>query len=144
MSRTKADPPAVPIVDLCLPALAVVTPEILSRVSTAINAAGLAHRCDDVRIVLAEALNNVVEHAYRGGVPGAVAVRIALCGYDLCIDIADWGAPFSGNAIPSATPPEPQDLSEGGYGWFLIHALTSARRYTRRACCNHLHLRLAM
>jgi serine/threonine-protein kinase RsbW len=131
------------ILELCLPALNIVTPYILSRVDTAVARAGLQDLCDDVQIVLAEALNNIAEHAYGRVALGAVAVTVARHGNDLCIDIADWGRPFVQDVIHDAPGPAPEDLAEGGYGRFLIQALSSEARHTRGGGRNNLFLRFA-
>lgn len=142
MSAAKADAPSVVILELCLPALDVVTPHILSRVDTAVARAGLKDLCDDVQIVLAEALNNIAEHAYGRVALGAVSVTVARHGNDLCIDIADWGRPIVEQAVHDTTGPAPDDLAEGGYGRFLIQALSSEARYSRSGGRNNLFLRL--
>lgn len=140
MSAAKADAPTVVILELCLPALDVVTPHILSRVDTAVARAGLKNLCDDVQIVLAEALNNIAEHAYGRVALGAVSVTVMRHGNDLCIDIADWGRPFVEDH--GTCGPAPEDLAEGGYGRFLIQALSSEARYSRSGGRNNLFLRL--
>jgi len=39
--------------------------------------------------------------------------------------------------------PDPNDLQEGGYGWFLIRSLMTDVTYERRHKTNHLSLTLA-
>lgn len=96
---------------------------------------------DDVEIVLAEAVNNIVEHAYDGLSFGALALRISLSRQSLRIDLIDWGRPLPNLAIPTGHAPDPESLSEGGYGWLLIRSLVSTLDYDRHADTNRLSLR---
>jgi serine/threonine-protein kinase RsbW len=89
-------------------------------------------------IVLAEALNNIVEHAYceRGGEidlilePGPEGLRCA---------IEDRGVPLPGLAVPAgALPPMPDGPPEGGFGWFLIRSLARDIHYDRADGTNRL------
>ena len=59
---TGTDGPA--LLALCRPALDVVTPDVLCAVDRALAATKAASRRDDVQVVLAEAINNIAEHAY--------------------------------------------------------------------------------
>lgn len=100
--------------------------------------------CGMVELVLAEALNNVVEHAYRGAPGGVITVHTALRGNVLSLRITDDGAPLPGGALPHpddpALPGPRADLPEGGFGWRLIHALTTRLDYTRTGGRNRLTL----
>ncbi|MEX0318176.1 MAG: ATP-binding protein [Ruegeria sp.] len=99
----------------------------------------------DVRIALAEAINNVVEHAYIGVEAAQVQVNCALRANWLEIRISDTGLPLPDRqppeGIPASVETELQDLPEGGFGWFLIRRLASDIRYERREGFNHLFLR---
>jgi serine/threonine-protein kinase RsbW len=134
----RADP--TPVAALCLPALDIVTPVILSRICAAIRHAGLGALCDTAQIVLAEALNNVAEHAYGANTLGAVSVRVERWDNDLCLRITDWGSPVPTTTLTSKEPPDPLSLSEGGYGWFLIGTLVTDLTYDRQGCRNDLTL----
>lgn len=114
------------------------TPDLLLKVDHALAQSNVATLRDDVQIVLAEAVNNIVEHAYAGPGFGAVALRVTLTKTSLCLYLVDWGQPFSETANPDGQMPDPQAQSEGGYGWFLIRALASKTRYARKAGQNHL------
>ncbi|WP_281966509.1 ATP-binding protein [Roseovarius nanhaiticus] len=100
-----------------------------------------------VEIVLAEALNNVAEHAYAMSGDGDVRLEVTLsCGH-LQADITDAGSPLPGLDLPRGTPPcldKGIDLPEGGFGWFLIHRLTSALTYRREKGRNHLHIEVRL
>ncbi len=140
MALGTADEPVSLMVDLCLPALDHMTPLILSRVDRALARSDCAHLRDTVQIVLAEALNNVAEHAYRDLDQGAVAVRMGRRSGALQIELTDWGHALPDGTPPDGTLPNPTSLSEGGYGWFLIRALVSEIRYAREDGKNHLWL----
>ncbi len=118
----------------------------IARLSSGLANHGLPpHKSDDVKIALAEAINNVVEHAYNGIAPANVQVTCRLDRDRLDILISDTGHPLPGFRMPDGTPAPlgetTQDLPEGGFGWFLIHQLTSDIRYERRDGCNRLSLR---
>lgn len=118
----------------------------IARLSNGLANHGLPpHKSDDVKIALAEAINNVVEHAYNGIAPAKVQVTCRLDRDRLDILISDTGHPLPGFRMPEGTPAPlgktTQDLPEGGFGWFLFHQLTSDIQYERRDGCNRLSLR---
>ncbi|WP_298853672.1 ATP-binding protein [uncultured Ruegeria sp.] len=118
----------------------------ISQLSAGLAKRGLPpHKADDVKIALAEAINNVVEHAYNGVAPAKVRVTCRLDQDRLDILISDTGHPLPGCHPPDGTPASLgtriQDLPEGGFGWFLIHQLTNDIWYERRDGCNRLSLR---
>ncbi len=98
----------------------------------------------NIQIVLAEALNNVAEHGFPG-LPAQVArINVTWTGARLLIDITDHGHPVPTRLL--LPPPAPRldrkiaDLPEGGFGWMLIHELTSAIQYRRVHGENRLRL----
>ncbi len=101
-------------------------------------------RVDEVQIVLAEAVNNVVEHAYAGHTPGDVNIHCNLASDRLTIYVQDAGAPLPDHQLPMGAPQDltgpVEDLPEGGFGWFLIHELTSDIHYERSEGHNNLQL----
>jgi serine/threonine-protein kinase RsbW len=107
----------------------------------------LASVPDDERgtaeLVLAEALNNIVEHAYAQG-PGDIEVTIRRVQGDLDCRIVDMGLPMPDEAPPKGSLPvqDPDDLPEGGFGWFLIRTLSRDLRYARVGSSNELTFRL--
>ncbi len=102
-----------------------------------------------VELVLAEALNNIVEHAY-GGVRGSGPIRIRCQhrpdGIHFCIE--DEGDPMPEGRLPLGAVQnierDMEDLPEGGFGWFLIQDLAKDIRYERLGGTNRLCLRLAI
>lgn len=99
---------------------------------------------DSLRLCLAEALNNVVEHAYDGmeGKPIYADVHAASDRYE--IQIIDEGRAMPGNEPPEGTSEidvdDFENLPEGGFGWMLIRTLMDDVEYERRDSCNVLRL----
>ena len=102
-----------------------------------------------IELVLAEALNNIVEHAYPAPEPAGQINVSCVHGKDgLHVEITD-----TGYAMPDGRPPVGElspidggvdDLPEGGFGWFLIQSLAKDVTYQRRGNVNELNLRLAI
>lgn len=101
-----------------------------------------------VEIVLAEVLNNVVEHAYAEAAPGPVELTMEQHGTALAFVIRDWGQPMPGGTAPAGRRHDldvkPDQLPEGGFGWHLIRALTTDLCYTRDGSRNTLHFRVPL
>ena len=101
------------------------------------------HLPDDLRstaeIVIAEVLNNIVEHAYAG-TKGDIDLSIRPTCDGLWCTVIDHGAPMPGNALPVAVLPNSlaEDLPEGGFGWYLIRTLARDVRYDRKGPTNCL------
>ena len=100
-----------------------------------------------VEIVLAEALNNVVEHGYPDG-GGQIFLKLRRHRAGLLIQIKDQGRPMPGGRTPlgdhPATSSRKENLPEGGFGWFLIRELARDLIYDRRDGENILIFRLAV
>ncbi|NHB76482.1 ATP-binding protein [Rhodobacter sp. M37P] len=93
-------------------------------------------------VVLAEALNNVAEHAY-GEAGGQVEVTLRQETAGIRCLIVDAGRAMPGGTLPEGRlPPDRgpalQDLPEGGFGWHLIRSLCTDLSYSRIADRNHL------
>ncbi len=103
-------------------------------------------RVDEVQIALAEAVNNVVEHAYAETATGDVLIRCNLHPDRLWVEIRDAGVPFPESKLPEGKPAAVsvdtplEDLPEGGFGWFLIRELASDIQYQRNLDNNQLSL----
>jgi serine/threonine-protein kinase RsbW len=99
-----------------------------------------------LELALAEALNNVVEHAYAGQC-GTISLSIEVDHQTLHCQIVDQGG-----AMPGLTPPlghtsealaAHRDLMcEGGWGWHLIRSLTQDLVYDRVGDENRLSFRI--
>lgn len=114
--------------------------------------APLGLTCQDrgnVELVMAEALNNIVEHAFGGHQQvGFIRVSCSCQQRALCLDITDFGNPMPGLALPAVTSFEldapVSELPEGGFGWGLIHSLTDDIVYRRAGPLNTLSLRIPL
>lgn len=131
--------------DLSFPATQARASDGIATLSARLAAHGLPEsKADDVKIALAEAINNVVEHAYAGIAPAEVQIDCCLCKDKLEIRITDTGSPMPDMRLPGGAPAPVdtrlQDLPEGGFGWHLIRQLASDIRYERRDDGNLLWL----
>lgn len=121
-----------------------------------------------VEIVLAEVLNNIVEHAYSGelslrdnaslavpfeavssgppplpnGADDAVILTLAPSWAGLICSVEDRGAAMQGDWPSASAAPDPSDLPEGGFGWPMIRALCQDLHYERADGLNRLHFTL--
>lgn len=100
---------------------------------------------DAAQIVLAEALNNIVEHAYAQS-PGEIELTIDISARGLNCRIVDAGRPLPGVGVPvgelaSLRPGD--DLPEGGFGWHLIRSLSEDLNYRREGERNFLSFRIS-
>lgn len=83
-----------------------------------------------VEIVLAEVLNNVVEHAYAQ-FPGNIEIWVTRRESYLFIRIVDDGLPMPDGDLPGGRMVRTDDLPEGGFGWYLIRNLSHELTYQR-------------
>lgn len=149
--RAKAALPGIPPGDAPHQACLIIQSDTLAVrevLGALMSMAPLLGLSDEVRgnaeIVLAEALNNVVEHAYRDG-PGPIRVCIDHLAPLLTFSVFDQGAEMPGGTLPTGRLEPlgaPEDLPEGGFGWFLIRTLTLDLRYERAGGTNHLRFAL--
>jgi serine/threonine-protein kinase RsbW len=108
---------------------------------------GLARKDGDtLELVVAEVLNNVVEHAYADQPDGIVTLIARTLPDGVAIQVRDKGRSMPGGALPKGQrPARPEDaaaLPEGGFGWFLIRDLTQDVTYQRVGNYNRLTFRL--
>ena len=103
---------------------------------------------DDLRgtaeIVLAEVLNNIVEHAYADQA-GDITLRLVRHDGEVHCTVSDTGAPMPGLCLPEGRFQPLKDLAdlpEGGFGWFLIRSLTEGLAYQRSKGRNRLSFQL--
>ena len=97
----------------------------------------------NAELILAEVLNNVVEHAYAEGT-GPVELTVGILPGGLSCEVADQGKPLPSGMVPPPDLPEasPDSLPEGGFGWHIIRCLTSDLSYTRESGENRLTLQI--
>lgn len=102
-----------------------------------------------IEMVLAEVLNNVVEHAYPDNcASGPIRVNCTHGPDGLMLAIIDQGNAMPDGRLPlgevSALDVDLDDLPEGGFGWFLIRNLAKDVAYARVNSENHTSMRLAI
>ena len=100
--------------------------------------------CSSSEIAMAEALNNIAEHAYAARDPGPVEIAVKISDAGVRFVLRDWGHPMPGNQLPGGTLPDNDvdldDLPEGGFGWYMLHSLTESLSYSRQNDENQLVL----
>ncbi|WP_231476885.1 ATP-binding protein [Sulfitobacter mediterraneus] len=102
-----------------------------------------------VELVMAEALNNIVEHAYADRRrKEAIHIRCKQLRDGLHLRIVDRGMAMPDGKTPIGMAQnidvDAIDMPEGGFGWFLIQDLAKDIRYQRVGHTNQLDLRLAV
>lgn len=99
-------------------------------------------------VVLAEYLNNIVEHAYAGTSDGAIKLWLTCDGAMAHIVLQDTGVALPDHEVPLPLRPdvqvETEAVPEGGFGWFLIHSLCSDLRYVRKGAENWASFRVSL
>lgn len=115
--------------------------ELLERLPIAHDEADLPGRLE---IVMAEVLNNVVEHAYEGA-EGMIELQVSAEAGGLRCWVTDFGRPLAEGALPEARLPGAgaEGLPEGGFGWYLITTLAQDITYHRVGGENRLSFLLA-
>ncbi|PRY20906.1 serine/threonine-protein kinase RsbW [Aliiruegeria haliotis] len=115
----------------------------LKRTTRALAERGACPReIESTEVVLAELMNNVVEHAYLGQPGRSICLRVDILDDSLSCHVVDDGL-----ALPGLAPPpvhrhdfnvDLEDLPEGGFGWTLIQDLTCELGYVRSNGQNHV------
>lgn len=93
-----------------------------------------------LELVLAEALNNIVEHAEAHiARAGRIHLLVKTHAGGLTCVIADRGQSLPDTCLaPRSLPSHDLGLPEGGFGWYLIQDLASEIRYERAGGRNYL------
>jgi len=135
--------------DLYIPAEPGVVHNTLRNVRQSLRRQG--HRAGEAfswELALAEAMNNVVEHAYSGPEKGDIRLTLSFTPTELLARFTD-----TGRAMPRGCVPDPaeidldvptEQLPEGGFGWSMIHALSREVTYRRIKGVNYLNLRISL
>jgi len=117
---------------------------VVAEVESRLNATNLgSDLTGEICLILAEALNNVVKHAYSFTQDGDINIKVSLVDQWVTISIDDFGPEFSiptTKVIPSPDPEDFGSLPEGGFGWSLIQLLTDKINLQRVNNRNHLEL----
>ncbi|MDO6585594.1 ATP-binding protein [Salipiger sp. 1_MG-2023] len=96
-----------------------------------------------VELVLAEALNNIVEHACAERSDGCIALALHADAHCAELTLRDDGHAMPDGGLPPgrlALPDRRQDLPEGGFGWYLIRKLSERLHYAREEGGNRLDI----
>ncbi|OYU20074.1 MAG: anti-sigma factor [Rhodobacteraceae bacterium PARR1] len=114
---------------------------VLTRLRRASVLRGLSpESAESCELVLAEAMNNIVEHAYGGG-DGSLRLTLLRGRHHVICRLLDRGRPLPGLTLPPGRlPPQDDSPAEGGYGWFLIHSLSQRLHYRRADGMNRLFI----
>jgi len=100
-----------------------------------------------LEIVLAEILNNIVKHAYRGA-GGRIDLHIGRAPGALLCRVSDQGCAMPGGVLPDPARLPPglaiADLPEGGFGWRMVRDLAQDLHYRRDGSSNILRFRMAL
>ncbi len=99
-----------------------------------------------LELVLAEVLNNIVEHGYADSNFGTISLSIVRDRKGLSCSVSDDGVALPDTCLHSGsnTGPSPDHLPEGGFGWFLIRDLAEDLGYHREKGRNLLAFRLPL
>ncbi len=102
--------------------------------------------CSTGEQVLAEVLNNVVEHAQAGRPEGQIELDTRLGNDGVICAVRDDGAEMPDQQLPLGKLHDLtmtlNDLPEGGFGWYIIHTLTKDLCYERKNGWNRLEFRI--
>lgn len=101
-----------------------------------------------LELILAEILNNIVEHGYADSGVGAITLSMVRDARGLSCSVSDDGVALPMDCLDAeregAERPDPHALPEGGFGWFLIHDLATDLGYSRDGDRNLLAFRLPL
>ncbi|MBT53569.1 MAG: hypothetical protein CMF72_09255 [Mameliella sp.] len=99
-------------------------------------------------LVVAEVLNNIVEHAYQDRAGGDILLRLRFGHERLTVEFTDFGLPMPSGVAPDgalANVDVPvEELPEGGFGWFLIRSLSEDLTYCHDGGRNLLTLAISL
>ncbi len=91
-------------------------------------------------IALTEALNNIVEHGFANLDSGEIRIALTVGVTTIRAVLTDDGRAMPGFQLPEGAAPDPIDLPEGGFGWFMIKSLSRSQTYERCGEMNVLTL----
>lgn len=124
--------------------------EAVSTIRTSLEALHLSEEeLVSVELVVAEALNNIVDHAYPPNSDGEIRIKLRQRPRGVMVEIRDDGTPMPNGRAPLGDHPltdklGTNDLPEGGFGWFLIREIARDLIYDRKDGENFLIFRLAV
>lgn len=99
-------------------------------------------------IVLAEVLNNIVEHAYQERPTGLIQLSVKRTDQAIDVQVLDEGVPLPDGLLDRKVEHDldclMDDLPEGGFGWLLVQELTDNLSYKRVDQSNCLAFSIAI
>lgn len=94
-----------------------------------------------LELILVEAVNNVIEHAYSNQAGHPIDVVLTRSNDDIIFTIKDQGKPVPDDLSKSKNNmPNEMSLPEGGWGLSLIYALANRVEFSRQGETNTLIL----
>ncbi len=120
----------------------------LEKLRTTLHGSGVTTEVQDTtEQVLAEVLNNIVEHALAGRETAQIEVTVDFFGNSLTAFIRDDGREMPDGSLPlgrlSPLGDTLDSLPEGGFGWYMINHLTEGLIYRREPGWNTLSFRIS-
>lgn len=120
-------------------------PDLLMKIRQWMVGIGVPqNKITNIQIVVAEALNNIIEHGFSIENFGTIDIQIEVDDDSTVVELMDNGKKFTPPNI-SKTPlidsTDFENLPEGGFGWFLITEITSSFELQRHLNMNKLILR---
>ena len=102
----------------------------------------------NIQLVLAEVLNNIVEHALVDVHDPLLELRMCRAGQDFHFLTKDNGCAMPNHQIPLREMPDvdvaTQDLPEGGYGWAIFRLFAHGYSYQRACEMNFLRFSIKL
>ncbi len=115
----------------------------VKHVETRLHASGLDKSViEDLNLALTEAMTNIARHGYLGQA-GDIHLSIRVDDTYLTCQLEDSGIAFDPTLL-GHNAPNPSDLKEGGYGWYIIRKLSDQLFYAREDGRNRLNFRLPL
>jgi len=112
---------------------------ILKRMAEEVNATqGAAFAFFPISLVVAEILNNSIQHGMTFKSAGQLRVRRLSCQNCIEITLIDTGCAYQPPKTASGT--DPLNPSESGYGWMILFPLCTRIQYRHKSGRNLLRL----
>ena len=102
-------------------------PTLLGSARSAIEKLAATHKfdprcCEEVGLVVNEALANVIRHAYGVGTDGPIQIDVAVFDGELTIKLRDWGKGVNPDQLPPS-PASIDPLKPGGLGLMCMRQM---------------------
>ncbi|MCB9205973.1 MAG: ATP-binding protein [Ignavibacteriales bacterium] len=96
----------------------------------------------EIELSLAEALNNIIKHAYKGDETNQIEISMWFDNNKFSIELIDYGEPRlnTGKPVLEFDPDDIDSLPEGGMGLFIIEQLMDENHYSREGNKNIFRL----